>query len=95
MVARKHGRAVINAGESPPKLPAEAAYVWAIYCALDATRGAGMGPGPITFTEMLAYSTLHGFDWTRFEVSAIRTLDRLFLAHIAETQKTKSGAHRP
>lgn len=73
----------------PPDLPAEGAYLWAAYCALDATRQNGMAIGPITHTEMFFYAQLHGFAWTPFELSVIRALDGAFLMHVADEQKRK------
>lgn len=70
-----------------PRLPAEGAYLWAAFLELDATRGGGMGPGPITHTEIYHYAKLHGFAWSPFELAAIRALDVSFLKHQAAEQK--------
>ena len=46
-----------------------------------------MGPGPITHVEMVAYATLHGFEWAPHEIGFIRALDREFL--IFQSEKSK------
>lgn len=75
-----------------PDLPPEGAWIWGAFCELDLTRQNGFGPGPITHVEMLAYATLHGFEWDPPELGAIRALDREFLIHHAEKSKqTKEG----
>lgn len=50
-----------------------------------------MGPGPITHQEMVAYATLHGFEWGPHEIAIIRTLDREFLIFQAEKTKPKEA----
>lgn len=73
-----------------PELPEEAAYLWAAWCELDATRINGMGPGPITYSELWAYAQLHGQPWAPFELELIRLLDREYLTHLAENKPKPS-----
>lgn len=75
-----------------PDLPPEGAWIWGAWCELDATRQNGMGLGPITHLEMLAYAALHGFEWEPPEIGAIRALDREFLIfHAAQNKSLKEA----
>lgn len=88
VVRKRQGVAAADLG---PDLPAEAAWIWAAYCELDQTRQSGMGLGPITHLEMLAYATIHGFDWEPAEIAIIRALDREYLILQAEQRPRKRG----
>jgi len=71
---------------APPELPGEVAHLWVAFCELDATRGAGMGPGPITFAELDAYARVHGIVWVRTEIDLLRLLDREYLTRMAQAK---------
>ena len=72
-----------------PELPSEASHLWVAFCALDATRGGGMGPGPISFAEIEAYARLHGFAWAPVEVELLRALDIEYLTHQAQKRPVR------
>lgn len=73
-------------------MPGEGAWIWGAFCDLNLTRQNGMGAGPITHLEMLAYASLHGFQWEPPEIGAIRALDREFLIHQSEQTKKPGEA---
>lgn len=51
-----------------------------------------MGPAPISHAELYFYARLHGFEWSPWELGAVRALDRAFLFHHAETTaKSREG----
>lgn len=78
----KKGRKVRPKG---PTIPPEAVYLWNHFTLLHAARtGGGMGPNPITYADLDAYSRLTGAGLEAWEVGAIRALDDAYLAAAAE-----------
>jgi len=69
-----------------PKLRPELRYLWAIYCELDATRAVGMSLGPLTYTEIDAFSRLTATRLTPFEIGVLRAVDRAYFEHRAKEQ---------
>jgi hypothetical protein len=68
-----------------PVLPPDAVYLWNHFTLLHAARtGGGMGPNPITYAELDAYSRIAGAALVAWEVGAIRALDDAYLAAAAE-----------
>jgi hypothetical protein len=82
-------RGIRPAASVAPKLPKEAAHIWAAYCQLDATRASGFGPGPILFTEIEAFLRVTGVALRRWEIMAIRAIDMAYMQHYAEAQAAK------
>lgn len=81
-VLEKKGRKVRPKG---PTLPPEAVYLWNHFTLLHAARtGNGMGPNPITYGELDAYSRMTGAAFDPWEVRAIRALDDAYLAASVE-----------
>ena len=88
---RQHLEAARAQGADPaelhgPECPPEAAYVWRLFCALNAKRTGGMGPGPIASTEIEAWSRLRGLRLTVVELDWIDALDAAFLATPTEAE---------
>jgi hypothetical protein len=76
----RNGRHVLELHPQP--LPATCAGVWAVFCELDAERGASVaGACPITSAQLLDWQRLHGIDLSGWEIATIRQLDRLRLNH--------------
>jgi len=46
-----------------------------------------MGVGPITYSEILAYFTLHKIDFDEMEITLIDALDSVALEHFSEEAK--------
>lgn len=60
---------------------------------LSSTRPVGMGVSPITYSEILAYSTLNNIDYDPWEIQVIKLFDRttldLYNAENAKEMKKK------
>lgn len=70
--------------ESPP-FPDELAHIWAYFLDLSSARSSGgMGPGPITYTEIASWSNMTATPITPAEVRAVKRLDALWLRVISE-----------
>lgn len=59
--------------------------LWNHYCRLSNSRQGGMGPQPITYTEIEAYTRMHRVTLKPWQVDAIKHLDGLQLR--AEAKK--------
>ena len=59
--------------------PEELGYMWLVFVELNAARTCGSTPNPITYSDILAYSSLLGQQFSSWEVKLIRRLDGLFL----------------
>lgn len=70
-------------GKTPEQLlihwPEEGRGVWEIFLALNQTRNVGMAASGIAFTEIEAYTRLHGVRLTCWELQVIQMFDRLAL----------------
>lgn len=75
----------------PPEVdcPFELKHVWDWFVELDCTRQSGMGLGPITHTEISAWSTGMGINLMPIEREAIRAIDRAYLTHHNSKDKEK------
>jgi hypothetical protein len=61
--------------------PGEARQAWEWFLDLHNSRGMGVnGPSPISFSDILAWSTLTGLAPTPFDVKCILALDNLWLS---------------
>lgn len=70
-----------------PELPKHLEYLWGWFNDLDHARGgSGFGPSPISYSELLAWTTLSGIRPQSWEIRAIRLLDTLYLAAQADDQ---------
>jgi hypothetical protein len=66
-------------------VPPIAVHVWDWFWSLSETRAPGFSqPGRITFTEILAWSTLTGAQPTPREVSAICAMDDAFMSEFGK-----------
>ena len=64
----------------PPPLPRQVTHIWNWFNELCAGRpSTGTGHGPISHSEILAWSTLKGVRLGKFELDCIRGLDHIFL----------------
>lgn len=75
-----------------PEMPAAGLRVWRIFNDLNQTRGGGMGPAPINYQEIAAWSALRREPVRPFELDIIRALDTAWLEVAAEIAK---GGERP
>ena len=73
------------------ELPDFARYVWQYFLALNAKRGGGFGPSPLTYQEMQAYFTLNQIQVEPWEIQLIDLLDRVAMEHFAEEQKKEQA----
>ncbi|MEO7031122.1 MAG: hypothetical protein ABI351_11975 [Herbaspirillum sp.] len=56
-------------------------HVWQMFLSLNQSRSNnGFGASPISYTEMLAWATLTDIRPTPYEVSAIKSLDTVYMA---------------
>ena len=70
-------------------------YVWQYFLELDSARGSnGFGLNPISWSDILAFFTLMGFEPTDWEVQAIRRIDNLRLKQVAE-DVSKASKNKP
>ena len=51
--------------------------LWRCFLNLNAARGGGMGPSPISYLELHAYSQLHRIRFEAWEMDALRQLDNV------------------
>lgn len=73
-----------------PDFPHGFEYLWQWYTELSAGRGSGgMGPAPISYEGIEAWSRLTKRDVTPWEVDTIKMIDGLFLQHVASDQREK------
>ncbi|MGE4043588.1 MAG: hypothetical protein AB7F35_01950 [Acetobacteraceae bacterium] len=64
-----------------PELPADGAHLWEWFLELCAGRGSnGFGPNPISWLDLLAWTTLTGTITRPAEIEAIMTLDRSWIS---------------
>jgi hypothetical protein len=71
----------------PPTLPQEALFLWGFFIELHNTRGGGMGPAPITFSEIEAWQRLTRRQLPAWQIEAIKRMDAAFLRVESERQK--------
>jgi hypothetical protein len=87
---RKHvavlARQGIDVSEyAAPPLPLPMWQVWRWFLELGQGRsGNGMGPNPISWTELQAWTQLRNTRFGQFELSCIRDLDALYLTRSAD-----------
>ncbi|MDA9530330.1 hypothetical protein ACM42_18235 [Bradyrhizobium sp. CCBAU 25338] len=70
--------------EDGPEVPMAGRRVWSVFLDLTATRSVGMGPAPISFGEIEAWSRLNREPIRPFELTMLRALDAAFLKAAAE-----------
>ena len=73
-------------GINPVEFPDVLYDLWNWFLDLHASRGAGMGPSPITQLDLFAYSQLHQVRFEQWQLSAIRQLDGIALNSARESQ---------
>lgn len=66
-------------------------FIWKYFLDLNRKRSTGMGVGPITYTEMLSYFTLHNISYDEMEISLIDVLDSIALEHFSEENKKNTN----
>lgn len=94
---REHLEAVERAtGERPPELdpppvPAAFAHVWRWFASLSAgRRPGGLGPAPLGWDEIAAWSRLVGVTPTPNDIAVLRDIDAAYLENAyAELDKGK------
>lgn len=69
-----------------PEVPTAGRRVWSIFLELNATRTVGMGPNPIGFGEIEAWSRMRREPVRPFEVTMLRALDAAYLEAAREPQ---------
>jgi len=74
-----------------PPFPAGTDYAYAVFLALHSTRAHGQGGAfPISYGEIMAYTTLTEERVTPHEVRLIRVADDVFLTEMAERMASAS-----
>jgi hypothetical protein len=66
-------------GINHAEFPDHIGYLWGWFLSLNASRGGGMGPSPITYLEMQAYFSLMRITPSPFDIDALRRLDSIAL----------------
>ncbi|WP_146203698.1 hypothetical protein [Azospirillum sp. TSO5] len=74
----------------PVALPWDLRHLWEWFSELSDARGGGMGPSPITYQDILAWSRLTGRRPSPWEVSVIRELDSLWLSIMPNPKSTSN-----
>lgn len=85
-----------QSGEMPEQLnykpiPYELEYVWGWWVKLHATRSIGMSESPISYTEILNWSTLLQINVNPFEVRCIIAIDSAYFTCRIEQQKNSAA----
>lgn len=62
-----------------PEVPWRGARIWGLFLRFHEGRGGGMGPAPITYEAMEAFSAITGEPLRPWEIDIIRALDREWL----------------
>lgn len=62
-------------GINPVAMPLELLYIWKWFADLHAARPVGVAPGPLLYSEMLAYFSLMRVTPREWEITVIRALD--------------------
>lgn len=75
------------------ELPESMRYVWKYFLDLNRKRSNGMGVGPITYSEMLAYFTLNKIAFDETEISLLDLLDGIALEHFSEESKKNNKSN--
>ena len=76
-------------------MPADGAHVWAWFLELSAGRGSnGFGPNPISYLDLLAWSTLTGTITRPAEIEAIMAVDRAWMMQQAANIGTRADGGR-
>ncbi len=76
---RSHLQAAGMDEPNPHPFPEALGYLWDWFCELSSGRPSGMGPGPLTWEGILAWTTLTGTRPAPWEIRALRALDTAFL----------------
>ena len=67
------------------ELPPETAHVWSWFISLHRARGSnGMGPNPISYSDVAAFAGLTGIIIRQVELDALFEIDQLWLASQAK-----------
>lgn len=74
----------------PPPLPGGCELLWTVFLQLHGARGGGMGPAPISMSDLLAYQQLHGIELNPWELDVLHQLDQVALSAAAEQQKNET-----
>jgi hypothetical protein len=86
-VERMTGR-MPEEGINPVEMPFFLRHIWSWFLALDAKRGGGMGPSPITHTEMQAYFSLMRITPSTLDIETISRLDAIALSSLNKKAAT-------
>lgn len=69
-----------------PEFPDAIGYLWDIFMQLAQTKQSGMGPSPITESEISAFSRNRGMRLSLFELEAIRHLDAIAISDLSKDE---------
>lgn len=70
--------------DNPHPLSPLVAHLWLRFCELAGARQGGFGPQPILWQEIESYARQMGLAMQRWELRALRALDRLAMKHAGE-----------
>jgi hypothetical protein len=95
-VVKSSGGKVIPPELTPPELPSAMEHLWLWFA--DLSRGrphTGFGPGPIPYSEILAWAALTGQRPSPWEVAVLKRLDGVYLEVTAKFQTPPGGKNGP
>lgn len=70
-------------------MPHGCELLWSVFLQLHGARGGGVGPSPISTSDLLAYQQLHGIELNPWELDTLHQLDQVALSAAAEQQKSE------
>jgi len=91
---RDHLAAHLQAsGQVPPELqvpalPAGCEVLWGVFLQLHNTRAVGMGPSPISTTDLWSYQRMHGIRLNPWELDCLQALDAVALKAASTSEPT-------
>ena len=74
-----------------PKIPDELAYLLLWYTEIRSAQSRGWRFEPVSYSEILAYRTLHQLDMTGWDVIILRRLDMVWQTAQPEPEKPKTA----
>ena len=80
--------------QEEPELYPTVRHIWRWFCQLNATRGGGWGPAPLTFQDLSAWAALMRTEPTPWELEMLLMIDGISLRVDAEKSKAERDAKK-